>query len=179
MAARDRLPPWHERHRLPNGREVLIRPIRPEDAEPLRAGFALLEPDAARAGLARSDELSTSDAERLARPNPRTEFTLVATDLDSPGEALIGAIAHVHTDAAGNEGDFSILVSRFVAGMGMRRYLLTRVAKWARSRGLATLRGELPQDADVIGLAESLGFHTADAGRDPSLVRVALDLPRR
>lgn len=179
MAARDRLPPWHERHRLPNGREVLIRPIRPEDAEPLRAGFALLEPEAVRSTLVRGTELSTSDADRLARPNPRTEFTLVATDLDAPGEALIGAIAYVHTDSAGQVGDFTILVSRFVASMGMRRYLLTRVAKWARSRGLGVLRGELPQDPDVLGLAESLGFQAGDGGRDPSLVRVSLELPRR
>ena len=43
MTARNRLPPWHEMQRLANGREVLIRPIRPEDALPLRAGFALLQ----------------------------------------------------------------------------------------------------------------------------------------
>ena len=41
MAARNRMPPWHENVRLSNGRDVLIRPIRPEDAVPLRAGFAL------------------------------------------------------------------------------------------------------------------------------------------
>ena len=40
MAARNRLPPWHEQIRLSNGREVLIRPIRPADADPLRQGFA-------------------------------------------------------------------------------------------------------------------------------------------
>src|SRR5690606_17109428 len=44
MVARNRLPPWHEEIRLRNGREVLIRPIRPEDAPALRAGFELLEP---------------------------------------------------------------------------------------------------------------------------------------
>ena len=32
MTAPKRLPPWHEHFRLPNGRELLIRPIRPEDA---------------------------------------------------------------------------------------------------------------------------------------------------
>ena len=35
MAARNRMPPWHENVRLSNGRDVLIRPIRPEDAVPL------------------------------------------------------------------------------------------------------------------------------------------------
>ena len=36
MAARNRLLPWHEQIRLSNGRDVLIRPIRPADADPLR-----------------------------------------------------------------------------------------------------------------------------------------------
>lgn len=179
MAARERLPPWHEHHRLANGREVLIRPIRPEDAEPLRAGFDLLEPQALRAPLAGATGLDAAAAGRLARPNPRTEFALVATDLEGPGEAVIGAFAHVQSDAAGHEGRFSILVSRFIAGLGMRRYLLTRIAKWARSRRLAVLRGELPQDPDTLQLAETLGFRRDDAGDDPSLARVVLELPGR
>ena len=31
MTAPKRLPPWHEHFRLPSGRELLIRPIRPEE----------------------------------------------------------------------------------------------------------------------------------------------------
>ena len=179
MTARDRLPPWHERHRLANGRELLIRPIRPEDAEPVRAGFALLEPATVRNRLAGANELSAAASGRLARPNPRTEFTLVATEPENPGDAVVAALAHVQTDPAGHEGVFTILVSRFVGGLGMRRYLLTRIAKWARSRGVGTLRGELPRSPDVLELAASLGFRELDQPADPSLAQVALDLPRR
>ena len=179
MTARDRLPPWHERHRLANGRDLLIRPIRPEDAEPVRAGFALLEPASVRGRLAGASELSPAASGRLARPNPRTEFTLVATEPEDPGAAVVAALAHVQTDPAGHEGIFTILVSRFVGGLGMRRYLLTRIAKWARSRGVRTLRGELPRSPDVLQLAASLGFHEIDAPADPALAQVALELPRR
>lgn len=179
MTARDRLPPWHERHRLANGRELLIRPIRPEDAEPLRVGFPLLEPAALRSRLAAAADLTTAAAERLARPNPRTEFALVATEPEDPGIAVIAAVAHVQTDPAAHEGVFTVLVSRFVAGLGMRRYLLTRVAKWARSRGVGHLHGELPRSPDVLQLAASLGFAVLDDDRDPALVRVTLELPRR
>ena len=178
MAARERLPPWHEHHRLTNGRELLIRPIRPEDADPLRAGFDLLEPAALRGLLSPAPALDAPTAARLARPNPRTEFTLVATDLEGPGDAVIAALAQVRTDPAALEGSFVVLVSRFVAGLGLRRYLLRRVAKWARSRGVATLRGELPHDPAALQLAESLGFlPLAGAGTD--LVPIVLELPRR
>lgn len=176
MPARDRLPPWHERHRLPNGREVLVRPVRPEDAEPLRAGFALLEPARLRERLAGgATDLAPADAQRLARPNPRTDFMLVAGDPEPPGEAVIAALAHVRSDAAGHRGEFTVLVSPFIGGMGMGRYLLTRLAKWARSRRLDLLQGELPAGhAAMLELARSLGFQVVDGASDPAFVRVSL-----
>ena len=68
MAARNRMPPWHEKIHLANGREVLVRPIRPEDAVPLRAAFVLLEPDEVRQRfLHPMKELGVEQAERLTR----------------------------------------------------------------------------------------------------------------
>ncbi|MET0327576.1 MAG: N-acetyltransferase, partial [Luteimonas sp.] len=92
MTARNRLPPWHEEIRLANGRQVLIRPIRPADAEPLRAAFALLEPDEVRQRfLYAKTELSPETASRLTQPNPKSEFVLVAAEPFTPGDALVGA----------------------------------------------------------------------------------------
>lgn len=178
MSTRERLPPWHERHRLSNGRDVLVRPIRPEDAGPLLAGFALLEPDVLRAWLldGRSD-FTAADAQRLTRLNPKTDFALVVTDLDPPGAAVIAAHAHARTDPQGKRGEFGIVVSNFIADLGMGRYLLTRLAKWARSRKVQHLEGEIPaRNAAMIELAQSLGFHRVDTSSHPTLVRVSADL---
>lgn len=175
MAARDRLPPWHELHRLPNGREVLVRPVRPEDAEPLRAGLALLEPGQLRERLAGGAELGADMAQRLTRPNPRTHFMLVACDPDPPGEAVIAALAQVRTDGAGQLGEFVVLVGPFVGGMGMGRYLLTRLVKWARGRRVGVLRGDIAaDDAAMLDLATSLGFQRTTESEDPAYVRVVL-----
>jgi hypothetical protein len=82
--------------RLPNGREVLIRPIRPDDAVPLRAGFPLLQPEEIRQRfLYAVKELTPEMAERLTRPDPRCEFAIVAAEPLPPGEALVGAVARV------------------------------------------------------------------------------------
>ena len=178
MSMRERLPPWHERHRLPNGREVLVRPIRPEDAEPLLAGFALLEPDALRAWLLDGrTEFTAADARRLTRLNPKTDFALVATDLDPPGEAVIAAHAHARTDLQARRGEFGIVVSRFIADQGMGRYLLTRLTKWARSRKVVRLEGEMPaSNAAMLELADTLSFRRMDTSSHPSLVRVGVEL---
>lgn len=177
MAARDRLPPWHERHRLPNGRDVLVRPVRPEDAAPLRAGFVLLGPDRLRARLAGDPEPGEGAIQRLTRLNPRTDFMLVAADPEPPGQSVIAALAHVHTDVAGHRGEFTVLVSPFVAGMGIGRYLLARLVKWSRSRGLDILQGDVStEQVGLLAIAATLGFTSTQAA-EPSLVRLSLHLP--
>lgn len=177
MMERQRLPPWHERQRLPNGRELLIRPIRPEDAEPLRAGFPLLQPEEVRHRLAYTmGELTPELAQRFTRVNPRSEFALVAAEPLPPGEALIGAVARISVDANERDGEFAILVSSHIANMGVGRYLMTRLVKWARSRRLQRLYGDvLETNEAMIALAQSLGFEREE-GEAAGLVRMTLDL---
>lgn len=178
MPTRERLPPWHERQRLPNGREVLIRPIRPEDAGPLRAGFGLLQPEEVRQRFLHSlKELSLADAERFTRVNPKTEFALVAAEPLPPGEALVGAVARISIDPNGRDGEFAILVSRYIAGLGLGRYLMTRLVKWARGKKLERVYGDVfEHNQPMLALTESLGFRREASSEAPGLVRVVLDL---
>lgn len=177
MSPRNRLPPWHEQLRLPNGREVLIRPIRPDDAVPLRAAFPLLEPDEIRQRfLYAVKELSEDQAERLTHPDPRTEFALVAAEPLPPGEALVGAVARVSIVPGSREAEFAILVSHYIAGMGLGRQLMRRLVRWAKGKKLERLYGDvLEHNQPMLQLAQSLGFRRESA-HTPGLVRVALDL---
>jgi RimJ/RimL family protein N-acetyltransferase len=177
MAARNRLPPWHEMIRLPNGREVLIRPIRPDDAVPLRAGFPLLQPDEIRQRFLHAvKELTPEMAERLTRPDPRREFAIVAAEPLPPGEALVGAVARVAIVDGTRDAEFAILVSSFIAGMGMGRHLMRRLVRWGRGKKLERLHGDvLEHNLAMLSLAQSLGFRR-EAADAPGLVRVVLDL---
>lgn len=179
MAARNRMPPWHQHLRLRNGREILIRPIRPEDAAPVRAGFSLLQPEEIRQRfLHPMKELSAEQAARLARPNPRREFALVAAEPLPPGDALVGAVARLAVDEDGRNAEFAILVSHYIAGMGLGRHLMRRLVRWAKGRKLERIYGDvLDSNQPMQALAASLGFRR-EPGAAPGLVRMALDLPR-
>ena len=181
MTARERLPPWHERQTLANGRQVLIRPIRPEDAEPLRAGFTLLEPEEIRQRFLHTvRELTPEAAERLTHVNPRNEFALVVAEPLPPGQALIGAVARVSADPNGRDAEFAILVSRYLKNMGLGRYLMTRLVKWARGKRLTRLYGDvLEVNAPMLSLAQSLGFQREYQQDSAGLVRVTLELKPR
>ena len=179
MAVRNRLPPWHEQLHLANGRELLIRPIRPDDAEPLRAGFALLQPDEIRQRfLYALSELTPEMAHRLTHPDARREFALVAAEPLPPGEALVGAVARAAMNDTGREAEFAILVSRYINGMGLGRHLMRRLVRWAKGRKLDRLYGDvLEHNNPMLSLAESLGFRR-EASDAPGLARVVLDLKR-
>lgn len=177
MAARNRLPPWHEMQHLSNGRDVLIRPIRPDDAVPLRAAFALLEPDEARLRfLCPETELSVAMADKLAKPDPRNEFAIVVAEPLPPGEAMVGAVARATIVPGGRDVEFAILVSRFIAGMGLGRHLMRRLVRWARGKKMDRIYGDvLEHNQPLLSLAQSLGFHR-EASNDPGMVRVVLEL---
>ena len=179
MAARNRMPPWHEKLTLANGRELLIRPIRPEDAGPVRAGFTLLEPDEIRQRfLHPMKELGEAQAERMARPDPRREFALVAAEPLPPGEALVGAVARIAIDDNRTDAEFAILVSRYINGMGLGRHLMRRLVRWAKGRKLERIYGDvLESNLPMQALAASLDFRR-EAGDAPGLVRMVLDLPK-
>ncbi len=176
MSTRERLPPWHERQTLPNGREVLIRPIRPEDAEPLRAGFPLLKPDEVRQRFLHSmKDLSQESVERFTRIHPKTEFALVAAEPLPPGEALVGAVARIAIDPNGRDAEFAILVSHYISGMGLGRYLMTRLVKWARGKQLDRVYGDVfEHNLPMLSLAQSLGF--VRESQQDGLIRVSLKL---
>lgn len=180
MAARNRLPPWHQELRLANGRQVLIRPIRPDDALPLRAGFTLLQPEEVRQRfLYALKELTPEMADRFCRPDPHTEFALVAAEPLPPGEALVGAVARASIVPNTRSAEFAILVSRYIAEMGLGRQLMQRLTRWARGKRLDVLYGDvLEHNQPMLALAKSMGFRR-EPGEDPGLVRVVLDLKKR
>lgn len=173
MAARNRLPPWHEQLRLANGREVLIRPIRADDAAPLQASLSLLQPDEVRQRMLPAPGAGT--LQRLTQPQPRTEFALVAAEPLPPGEALVGALARAAVVPGTREAEFTVLVSQYVAGMGLGRHLVRRLVRWARGKKLDRMSGEVSDGNEpMLSLLESLGFRR-ERSDTPGMVRAVLD----
>ncbi|CAN7401469.1 GNAT family N-acetyltransferase [Pseudoxanthomonas sp. LjRoot143] len=178
MTAPKRLPPWHEHFRLPSGRELLIRPIRPEDAGPIQGAFGLLGPEEIRHRFMYAlKELTPEMAQRLTHPDPNSEFALVAAEALPPGEALVGAVARAALVPRTRDAEFAILVSHFIAGQGLGRHLMRKLAKWARSKKLDRLYGDvLDTNQPMLALAQSLGFKRVRENDGSGLVRVVLDL---
>lgn len=179
MVIRNRMPPWHESFKSPSGRELLIRPIRPEDAAPVQGAFSLFGPEEIRRRFLQSaDTLSNEAALRLTHPNPKTEIALVVAEPLPPGEAVVGAVARATIIPGTRDVEYAILVSRFLDGQGVGRQLMRKLVKWARGKYLDRMYGDIAQDNEpMLKMAASLGFMQMPQPSDaPGLARVVLEL---
>jgi RimJ/RimL family protein N-acetyltransferase len=170
--------PWTERLVMADGRQLLLRPICPADAEPLRHGFSLLHPEEVRMRFMYSmKELSPEMAQRLTTLDGRRDFALVAAEPLPPGEALITSVVRASIDEDGRRAEFAILVSHFIAGQGLGYLLMKRIIRWARLKRLDELYGDVLEDnTAMLKLADALGFQREHRLPDPGVVRVRLPL---
>lgn len=169
---------WRESLELADGRNLLLRPILPIDAGPLRAGFELLDAEEVRLRfLHPMRELPEVMAKRLASPTPKREFALVVAEDLPPGEALIGAVGRVSIDPDGERAEFAILVWRYLTRLGLGRLLMKRLIFWAKLKKLHQLYGDvLEENRPMLQLAEQLGFRREHRDHEPGMTRVVLDL---
>ena len=162
---------------MSDGRELVVRPVRPEDAAPIAAAFHLLnEEEIRRRFLHILKALGEEHLRKLTHPESRTEFVVVAAEPLPPGDALVAAVARLSCDQQDSgRAEFGILVSHFVIGLGLGRLLMQRLIEWCRENGVAELWGDVMEDnTPMLELASRLGFHREALAGSPGLIRVSL-----
>lgn len=172
-------PAREELVRLADGRDLVIRPIRPEDAAPIAASFHLLHEDEIRRRFLHIlKALSEEHLQQLTRPSAGTQFVVVAAEPLPAGEALVAAVARLARDTAdGQRAEFGILVSHFVTGLGLGKLLLQRLIEWSRQAKVRELWGDVMDDnTAMLELAAKLGFHREAVLGYQGLIRITLRL---
>jgi GNAT superfamily N-acetyltransferase len=131
---------------LRDGTPVVIRPIRPDDAQRLQSLFALISSETISFRfLARRKELPYEEANRLADVDYQTRMALVAT-CERNGDAEIIGVARyaVIPGTWPAEAEAAIVVEDRCQGKGLGTVLLERLVAYASAHGirafLATVR---------------------------------------
>ncbi|HET9395314.1 MAG TPA: GNAT family N-acetyltransferase, partial [Nitrospiraceae bacterium] len=139
-------------------RELLLRPVRPEDEPRFRDAFAKLSSDAIHLrffGLIR--ELSHTMAARLTQIDYEREMALVLTERKPAGLADVFAVVRLLTDPDGARAEFAIVVRDDLAGKGLGRLLMRRIIDYASGRGIGEIFGDVLQaNARMLDLARHL-----------------------
>ena len=161
---------------LADGRELLLRRIRPEDESALRQTFATLSPDQVRRHFAAATgALAQIDAARFTQIDYDREMALILTAPGNAGRTPVYGLVRILIDANQERAEFVIALHPDVTGQGLGHRLMQRSIAYARGRGLRQLQGDVMRDNRVMRrLAANLGFVEESPPEAPEIVRVRL-----
>lgn len=159
---------------LPTGHDVLIRPIRPEDAE-LTQGFvrSLSEESRYFRFMDAVSELSPVALARLTQIDYTREMALLAlTEID--GREVELGVARYAVNADGTSCEFALVVSDAWQKQGIGHKLMDVLMDVARGRGLRLMEGEvLKANRPMLKLVGSLGFRIEPHPEDEAVRQVS------
>jgi acetyltransferase len=166
---------WERTIRLGDGREVFVRPVRPEDETMFRAFFPRVTMEDLRLRFfAPVREFSHEFIARLTQLDYARAIALVAID-PANGE-MLGAV-RLHADANFDRGEYAILVRSDLKGHGLGWRLMQIMIEYARWLGLTTIEGQvLRENTTMLRMCRELGFAIEQdpEDRDVCIVKLAV-----
>jgi acetyltransferase len=164
--------------RLPDGRDVVIRPIRPEDASLERAFVDRLSPDSRyNRFMYRMGKLSSKMLARFTQIDYDREMALVVVLTEGGQETRFLAVARYVTNPDGESCEFALAVADDVQRQGIGRKVMHSLFSAASDCGLEIMEGDvLASNAKMLRLCESLGFHLLRKSDDPEVIAVCRPL---
>lgn len=168
--------PAHFAHRatLSDGREILLRPIRPEDAELEQAFVRGLSEESRYLRFMRAiEELTPEMLVRFTQIDYDREMAFVAL-FEKDGQQEEIGVARYSVEPDGESAEFAMVVADAWQGLGVGTLLLEALIESARQRGVRELIGEvLPRNRSMLALSDQLGFSRQVLESDEDLVRVS------
>lgn len=149
-----------EVHVLADGARVVLRPIRPADADELRRGFERLSPESRYRRFFRGvQSLDDATLRYLTDVDGRDHVAVVAVTRDAAGvEHGLGVARFVRTATGSDVAEAAITVIDDEQHKGIGRLLALSLARAAHDAGIRHFRGEVLDDnAPVRQLLGELG----------------------
>ena len=146
-------PEFRETHSLGDGTRVVLRHIRPEDADELRHAFERLSPESRyRRFFGGVAMLSDAALQYLTHVDGRDHVALVATgeSPDLKSEPGLGVARFVRLHDAPTVAEAAVTVVDDAQRRGLGRLLATTLAVAARERGIHTFRADVLADNEPM-----------------------------
>jgi acetyltransferase len=181
MPAADRLairpyPKELEQTVILDGRELLIRPLRPEDAPQHREFVAHISEEDMQARFFRAvKELPPGELAYLTQLDYERAMAFIAVGTNAQGRPETLGVVRAQADPDNDTAEFAVLVRSDLKGHGLGSLLLEKIIRYCRERGTRQLAGDvLATNVRMLQLARAHGFQ-ADTTQD-RIVRITLEL---
>jgi acetyltransferase len=167
-----------ERATLRDGREVVLRPIRPED-EPSHNDFVTrLSPEDSRFRFfhyVRS--LPHSELARLTQIDYDREMAFIAAVPGEGGQPETVGVVRSVADPDNDTAEFSVVVRSDMKRLGIASLLLRKLLDYCRGRGTRLLTGDvLIDNLPMLELARRHGGAIVETSAEEGVVRVVFAL---
>lgn len=158
---------------LADGRNITIRPIRPEDAEIEQAFVRGLSEEARYFRFMFSvQELSQAMLLRFTQIDYSREMALIAVTFEQDKEIELG-VARFAISPEGESCEFALVIADAMQGKGLGQKLMTALMDAARAKGLKVMAGEvLKTNTNMLKLMNRLGFSIEDRLDGDNIKRV-------
>jgi len=162
---------------LNDGTDIVIRPIRPEDAEMEQQFVRNLSPEAKYFRFMNAlQELSQEMLVRFTQIDYYNEMALIAVKPGDPVEEQIGVVRYT-TNLDQKTCEFALVVSDAWQGYGIGYQLMQKLMEIARDRGLERMEGQvLGNNTRMLTLMKSLNFSIERDPEDSGIKRVVIGL---
>lgn len=164
---------WERTTALKDGREVLMRPIRPEDEALYPDFFTEVTPEDLRLRFfAPIKDFSHAFLAKLTQLDYERAIAFAA--IETATGRLLGVV-RLHADPDHVTGEYAILLRSNLKGQGLGWKLMKLMIEWAAADGLTTVKGEvLRENRTMISMCEALGFSVKSSPDDESIALVTL-----
>lgn len=158
---------------LTNGTDVVIRPIRPEDAELEQQFVRNLSEESRYFRFMNSvQELSESMLVRFTQIDYSREMALLAVTEQQGKEIELG-VTRFAINPDGESCEFALVVADNMRGNGLGNKLMVALMDAARSKGIKIMEGEvLNNNMSMLKLMKRLNFTIEPSSEDDSVKRV-------
>jgi acetyltransferase len=159
---------------LPDGTDVSVRPIRPEDAEIEQDFVQNLSAESKYFRFMQSmDKLTPLMLARFTQIDYDREMALIAViNEHTPKAHILGVVRYV-SNPDKQSCEFALTVADEWQQKGIGRQLMQRLMTVARDRGIEIMEGDvLSHNSKMLRLCERLGFRAAHNPDEPDVVSV-------
>lgn len=159
-----------------DGRDVLIRPIQPEDEEAYYEFVSRLTAEDARFRFfGQVKSMPHDQMARLTQIDYAREMAFVAT-LEEDGKTRILGTVQALTDPDNETTEFAVVVRSDLKGTGLGRMLMVKIIRYCKERRTRYMDGQVLRDnRRMLRFCESLGFKKVGLF-DEDTVELRLDL---
>jgi acetyltransferase len=145
--------------RLKNGEQILLRPIRPEDAVAHLAFIhGLSEEDLRLRFFGLVQNFVLSDMPKFTQIDYDREMAFIATHMVDGNPETLGVV-RTSTKPDNSEAEFAIIVQSSMKGTGLGSLLFEKMIRYCKSRGTRYFVGQtMPRNKAMIALGKRFGL---------------------